>query len=144
MKLLLISLVAALLVGCTDTWKSVSSPDVQGSNALASVTAFVATNGWNMHTNEGCIFWEDLQTKHLITGLPWAAWKGKEFEALTRGGILYVLLDSGWHHDYSGVAYNPNTNRFPDCIRGFKPVGAHWYVWAQPEFQSVSVKGRYE
>jgi hypothetical protein len=39
-----------------------------------------------------------------------------------------------WHHDFTGVAYNPNTNTFCSPIAGFKPVGQHWYVWAQPEF----------
>jgi hypothetical protein len=108
------------------------------------VERFTATNGWNMYTNQGGVLWESLDTNCVIGGLPWKRWSGQQFQALTRNGILFVLLDPGWHHDYSGVAYNPQTNRFPECIRGFKPIGDHWYVWMQPEFQSAKLKQKYE
>jgi hypothetical protein len=68
----------------------------------------------------------------------------RQYQALTRDGILYVLTEEGWHHEYGGVAYNPHTNRFPWTVRCFKPVGAHWYVWWQPEFMSVKGKQKYE
>jgi hypothetical protein len=128
------------------SWDKVSGPDIKGVSALASVSRFVATNGWNLYTNKGsCITWEYLEPRYFITDLPWKASTSQRFQAVTSDGILYVLLDSGFHHDYTGVAYNPNTNRFDTCIRGFKPIGEHWYVWAQPEFwQSADLDARYE
>src|SRR5262245_37100162 len=124
---------ALVLTGCGQTdWKKVSPPDIQGASALASVDRFIATNGWNMYTNSGAVLWEYEERPKYITGLPWTAFSTNQFRAISRDGILYVLFDSGFHHDYSGVAYNPHTNRFPDCVRGFKPIGGHWYVWLQP------------
>ena len=42
-------------------------------------------------------------------------------------------------------AYNPNTNHFPEWIKKFKPIGGHWYVWAQPEsWGSRETDGHYE
>jgi hypothetical protein len=123
-----------------------SAPDVQGSNALASVSSFTATNGWDMYTNKSyCITWEDLEPKFYISGVPWKAWSGKQLQAVTSDGILLVLLGDEFHHDYYGIAYNPKTNRFDQCVRSFKPIGNHWYVWRQPEFwASTPVDGRYE
>lgn len=108
--------------------------------------SFVATNGWDAYAETNyTIFWEDLEPKYYISELPWKQWSGQHFQALTRAGILYVLLGDAFHHDYYGVAYNPNTNRFPEWIRGFKPIGDHWYVWVQPEFwYSDKTDGRYE
>lgn len=146
MKRLALLFAPFVLVGCTEPWLKVSGPDIHDSNALASVSSFIATNGWNMYTNnDHTIYWEELKPKFYISELPWKAWSGKQFQAKTRGGILYVLLGDEFHHDYYGVAYNPNTNRFDECIRGFKPIGGHWYNWAQPEFwYSCPVAGRYE
>jgi hypothetical protein len=138
-------LVAVVLVGCGGpvTWK-MSGPNIHGSNSLASVSAFVATNGWNMYTNEGGIFWEELDTNWVISDLPWRSLTNRQYQALTRDGIFYALTEEGWHHEYGGVAYNPQTNRFPWTVRFFKPVGGHWYVWWQPEFMSVKGVQKYE
>jgi len=132
------------LAGCgPQAWERIPPPDIQHPAALASVEHFTVTNGWNMYTNQGGVQWEELDTNCVIGGLPWTRWRGQKFQALTRNGILFVLLDPGWHHDYSGVAYNPHTNHFPECIRGFKPISEHWYVWMQPEFQSARLKQKY-
>ncbi len=138
--------IAILLVGCTPKWRRTPRPDIKGSNALASVSSFIATNGWDMFTNkEETLDWEDLEPKTYITGLPWKKWSGKQFQAKTSGGILYVLLGDEFHHDYYGIAYNPTTNHFPQYVRRFRPVGDHWYVWAQPEFwYTDTTEGRYE
>jgi hypothetical protein len=147
MKCFAIVLMALLLVGCTKTWEKVSAPDIHGSNALASVFSFIATNGWDTHARQtnDLIFWADEERRLYISGLPWKKWSGQSFPALTSRGILYVLLGDAFHGDYYGVAYNPNTNHFPEWIRGFKPIGGHWYVWAQPEFwYSAKTDGRYE
>ena len=106
---------------------------------MAGVSAFIATNGWNMSTNvEDLWHWEDLQL-HYIHELPWTRYKNQQFPALTHDGILYVLSNPGWHHDYGGVAYNPQTNRFPAFEGfGFKPIGGHWYVWCILELSGGS------
>jgi hypothetical protein len=137
------------LVGCTPTWEKTKAPDITGTNALASVFSFVATNGWDSYSETNTyIFWteeEDGKQPHYISGLPWKRLHDQRFWALTSGGILYVLLGDEFHHDYYGVAYNPTTNHFPEWIRGFKPIGGHWYVWAQPEFWSTATTdGHYE
>jgi hypothetical protein len=113
------------------SWDEVPAPTITNSNAMASVNAFVVTNGWNMETN-GWRVMDFSDHRKPIRGLPWEAIKDREFGALTHGGVLYVLL-KGWHHNLSGVAYNPRTNSFAPGIRGFKPLGDHWYVWTQPE-----------
>jgi hypothetical protein len=125
--------IATLMVGC-NSWDSRPGHFIQGTNATAGVSAFIVTNGWNLSTNaEDLWHWEDLQP-HYIHGLPWSKYKNQKFPALTYGGILYVLSNPGWHGDYAGVAYNPQTNRFPTLDGfGFKPIGGHWYVWCLPE-----------
>lgn len=132
-----------LLAGCSRHWDALSAPDIQGTNAMAVVERFIATNGWNMQSN-GPPF--ETAGKHwqLLDGLPWKSLHGRAFPALTQNGILYVLSHPGWHHDSAGLAYNPQTNRFGPTIRGFKPVGGHWYVWLQPEFQSETFTQQYE
>ena len=114
-------------------WDEVPPPTLTDSSAMAGVNAFSATNGWNMHSNR-LIFSYGLDDPHPIRGLPWEVIKDREFPALTHRGVLYVIL-SGWHHDVSGVAYNPSTNTFAAAITGFKPIGGHWYAWAQLEDQ---------
>ena len=109
--------------------------------ALASVHAFVATNGWNMHTGILGRF-SFVKEMKSINGLPWKEIHDREFKAVTRDGILYVVL-TGWHYNDSGIAYNPKTNRFTKSIAGFKPVGGHWYAWAQPE-DPIQLEKRYE
>jgi hypothetical protein len=100
---------------------------------MVTVDAFIATNGWNMTTGAVGFGWGLIEQKlRPISALPWVQLKDREFRAITSEGILYVVLDS-WHHNSSGVAYNPKTNRFDDLIAGFKPLGGHWYAWGQPE-----------
>jgi hypothetical protein len=142
----LILCVAILFVGCDPKWTRTPGPDIKSSNAMASVSGFIATNGWDMFTNKKeTLDWEDLDPKVYITGLPWKAWSEKKFQAKTSGSILYVLLGDEFHHDYYGVAYNPTTNHFPEYVRWFRPIGDHWYVWSQPEFwYGATTDGRYE
>jgi hypothetical protein len=113
-------------------WDEVPAPTLVGSNALSSVNAYVATNGWNMQTNDcifDCISDDDHQAKSkLIRGLPWVAIHEQEFPAVTHDNILYVFF-RGFHHDGHGVAYNPQTNHFAATIDSFKPIGQHWYAW---------------
>jgi hypothetical protein len=116
-------------------WDAVPAPTMAGTNALAAVQAYVATNGWNMQTG-GLLFTYGREEPRPIRGLPWKAIHKVEFPALTHNGILYVIL-SGFHHDCGGVAYNPKTNSFPMGISGFKHIGQHWYVWTQPEGEIV-------
>ena len=108
---------------------------------MKSVVSFIATNGWNMETNDW--LFEDGTSK-MIDGLPWKRLRGHSFPAVTANGVLYVLTNPGWHHDEAGVAYNPLKNSFKSSIKGFKPVGGHWYVWFQPEFQSEKFTQKYE
>ncbi|SRR5579862_776386 len=133
-----ISAIATLLVGC-NRWDSKPGHYIEGTNAMAEVSAFIATNGWNMSTNvEDLWSWEDLHPNY-IHGCPWTKIKDQEFPAFTYGGILYVLSNPGWHHDYGGVAYNPMTNRFPTFEGfGFKSIGSHWYVWCSIELSGGS------
>jgi hypothetical protein len=111
-------------------WDEVPGPTFSGSNALSAVNSFVATNGWNMQTND-CIFdcYSFKPISKPIRGLPWAVIVEKEFPAVTHDNILYVFF-RGFHHDGHGVAYNPHTNHFAATIDSFKPIGQHWYVWA--------------
>lgn len=121
------------LTGCgKPSWEGMSAPDVTGVDAMAAVESFVAVNGWNMQTN-GVLFAYGFDHPLSIRGLPWRSLRVGEFPALTHEGILYVAL-AGRYHDCHGVAYNPKTNRFAPSIAGFKPIGGHWYVWAQTEF----------
>jgi hypothetical protein len=114
-------------------WDEVPAPTLVGSNALSAIDSFVATNGWNMQTNDcifDCVSDGDNQAKSKpIRGLPWAAIREQEFPAVTHDHILYVFF-RGFHHDGHGVAYNPQTNHFAATIDSFKPIGQHWYAWA--------------
>ena len=113
------------------TWDAIPAPTLTGSNAMASVNTFIATNGWNMHT-ERLVFTFGEEHPKPIRGLPWEEIHSHEFPALTHSNILYVMLRGG-HHSVHGVAYNPSTNAFAPAIRGFKPLKDHWYVWTQPD-----------
>jgi hypothetical protein len=78
-------------------WDEVPAPTLVGSNALSAVYSFVATNGWNMQTND-CIFdctsANDSHAKSKpIRGLPWAVIREQEFPAVTHDNILYVFLE---------------------------------------------------
>jgi hypothetical protein len=125
-------------------WDEVPAPTSTGSNAMAAVQKFITANGWNMETNISLFFDDPDHSDHIktISGLPWKAIKDREFEAVTHQGVLYVLL-KGWHHNLSGIAYNPNTNTFAPYISGFQPIGQHWYVWARPE-DPITLKQKYE
>jgi hypothetical protein len=107
----------------------VPPPTLTNSSAMASVSAFIATNGWSMHTDSlGPFAW--VKNQKPIRGLPWKEIEDREFPATTHNGILYVKF-TGWHYNDHGVAFNPKTNRFPKSILGFKALANHWYVWAQ-------------
>lgn len=123
-------------------WDEVPAPTMTGSNAMAAVNAFVATNGWDMQKDGGvfCVAFPDKSKP--MRGLPWTVIHNREFRAVTYNGILYVFF-TGFHDDSSGVAYNPNTNTFTTGIDGFKPIGQHWYVWIQPE-EYVKLAQEYE
>jgi hypothetical protein len=127
--------VAILMVGC-NRWDSKPGDYVRDTNAMTDVSQFVSTFGWNSSTNvEDLYRWEILQP-HYIHDLPWSTLRNQKIQALTHGGILYVLSNAGWYHDYAGIAYNPQTNRFPAGIGlCFKPIGEHWYVWAMPDLR---------
>jgi hypothetical protein len=112
-------------------WDEVPAPTLKDGGAMAAVNAFVATNGWNMQTGMLGRF-NFVKMMKPIRGLPWKEIYDREFQAVTHNGILYVVL-KGWHYNDSGIAYNPKTNSFAPSIAGFKPLGDHWYAWAQPE-----------
>jgi hypothetical protein len=112
-------------------WDEVPAPTLVGSNAMSAINSFVATNGWNMQTNNWIFdsMDEEPDKSKPIRGLPWVVIHEREFPAVTHNGILYVFF-GGFHHDGHGVAYNPQTNHFSTSMDGFKPIGQHWYVWA--------------
>ena len=124
-------------------WDEVPAPTLVDSNAISAVNAFVATNGWNMQTNNfifDCISDDDHAAKSKpICGLPWAAINKREFPAVTHNGSLFVFF-GGFHHDGSGVAYNPQTNNFAATIDSFKPIGQHWYAWAFDHESPIPVR----
>ena len=131
--------IATLMVGCgIHRWDSTPSLNIRGTNATAGVSGFIAAYGWNSYTNDEDLYrWEDLQS-HYIQDLPWTRYKNQQFPAPTHDGILYVLSKPGWHHDYGGVANNPQTNHFPMFVDGFKPIGDHWHVWCIVELSGGS------
>jgi len=109
-------------------WDEVPAPTMTGTNAMAAVYGFIATNGWDMQ-KDGYIFSITADKSKPISGLPWTVIHDREFPAVTHDGILYVFF-TGWHWIDSGVAFNPGTNTFAENMLGFKPIGQHWYVWA--------------
>jgi len=113
-------------------WDEVPAPNLKGVEAMKGVNSFVATNGWNMWTNEVLLFALPHSGERPLTGLPWKEIRDRPFPALTLGGILFVPW-SGFGTECSGVAWNPNTNKFPSTINKFKPIGDHWYVWTQTQ-----------
>jgi hypothetical protein len=121
-------LLTILLAGCIPRWDDMPPPDIEGKDIMKGVSEFIATNGWAMSTNTGELYFNDHEAK-LIHNLPWRKFKNKQFPAWTQSGILYVISNPGWHDDYGGVAYNPNTNKFSTDIECFKQIGSHWYVW---------------
>jgi hypothetical protein len=124
---------AVLMVGC-NRWDTKPGDYVQDTKAMADVSRFISTYGWNLSTNmEDLHRWNDLPPRY-IHDLPWSTLRNKQIQALTYGGILYVLSDAEPFNYWGGIAYNPQTNRFP-AKEGicFKPIGKHWYVWAISE-----------
>ena len=110
---------------------------------MAAVQAFITRYGWNMETNSALSLNGFVEERtEQIRGLPWEAIRDREFPAVTHRGVLYVKLGGG-HHSVHGVAYNPNTNAFAPTIAGFKPIGQHWYVWAQLE-DPIPLERQYE
>jgi hypothetical protein len=115
-------------------WDETPAPTVRDKNAMAAVEAFIATNGWSMHTGSFVPgYGLGLERAGTIRGLPWEVIRDRDFKAVTHEGILFVILAPAGHDSCRGVAYNPRTNSFPPTINGFKPLGQHWYAWIQHE-----------
>jgi len=123
-------------------WDEIPPPTLTNAAAMATVNAFIATNGWNMCTG-GLGHFAFVSEKKSLRGLPWREIRDRDFDAVTHKEILYVRL-KGWHYNDSGVAFNPKTNRFDGSIAGFKHLTNHWYVWAMPEDPDVSLAKIYE
>ena len=112
------------------SWDEIPAPTMTASTAMDAVNSFVEANGWNMQ-EDGNLFSHYGRTEDQskpIQGLPWQAINDRSFKAVTHAGVLYVYFD-GFHYNFSGVAYNPHTNRFARALAAFKPIGKKWYVW---------------
>jgi hypothetical protein len=127
---------AILIVGCT-RWDTKPGDYVRDMTAMTEVTRFISSYGWNSSTNEEDLGrWQNIPPHfpfqpHYIHDLPWNGLRNQKIQALTNDGILYVLSNpDDWRDSCGGIAYNPQTNRFP-AKEGicFKPIGEHWYVW---------------
>jgi len=121
--------VAAAITGCGQPgWERMQNPDLKGKAAMAAIDSFAATNGWNM--SQSPIQFAVYGRPHpgYLRGLPWSTLKDSSYPALTSKGIFYAALKLS-NHNVTGLAYNPNTNRFPKGVTGFKPLADHWYVW---------------
>lgn len=116
-------------------WDDIPPPTIRGTNATETIDAFIAENGWNMLTNYYPTLSPNVRDQGKpIRGLPWEVIQDRTFTAATYQGILYIPL-RGAYRDSSGLAYNPNTNRFRQSKRtALKHIGDHWYVWVQTEF----------
>ena len=111
-------------------WDEVPAPTLTNESSMASVNAFIATNGWTMHGGNLVPFsW--VKNRKPIRGLPWKENHDREFPATTHNGILYIRF-TGWHYNDNGVAFNPKTNTFAPAL-AFKPLRDHWYVWMQSD-----------
>jgi hypothetical protein len=137
--------VTMLMVGCS-RWDSKPGDYVRDANAMTDVTRFISTYGWNSCTNEEDLGrWENIPPHfpfqpHYIHDLPWSGLRNQKIQALTHDGILYVLSNpDDWRDSCGGIAYNPQTNRFP-AKEGicFKPIGEHWYVWDISEVSAMT------
>jgi hypothetical protein len=131
-KLILIAGTTALTACAPPAWERMDPPDVKGKSAKAAVDSFVAAHGWNMNQSPFALFRPGGGQQGRLRGLPWSKLADGAYPALTSSGILYVALrcsGNGVTGEVTGVAYNPNTNRFPQIVAGFKPLADHWYVW---------------
>src|SRR6516164_860439 len=117
------------LTGCTPAgWERMDAPDIKGQPGISAVEGFVAANGWNMSKSPMILAMPVARPARRLRGLPWTRLTESTYPALTSKGILYVaLVVQG--RSASGVAYNPNTNQFPNEVAGFKPLADHWYAW---------------
>lgn len=120
---------AIALTGCAPApgWERMGNPDLKGKAGMAGVDGFVAANGWDMNRSPMSLVYP-VGRQGRLRGLPWSRLATSTYPALTSRGILYVTLNY-FGNDMVGVAYNPNTNRFPKEVAGFKPLADHWYVW---------------
>jgi hypothetical protein len=116
-------------------------PRSSKSNEWGQVSAFVARHGWSM--SQGEVFFLAGVRTEPITDLPWPEINALTFPAVTRDGILYVVL-RGFGSECGGVAWNPKTNRFDAMIGWFHPLGRGWYSWSQGHSPSSSDDRRYE
>ena len=119
------------MTGCAPPpdWERMENADIKGKTGMAAVDNFVDANGWNMNKSPFALLRPGGGRQGRLRGLPWRRLTDSTYSALTSRGILYVgLRYSG--NGVTGVAYNPNTNRFPREVAGFKPLADHWYVWA--------------
>ena len=123
-------------------WDEIPPPTIRGSNATVTVDRFITENGWHMLTNDWLFLITINQRGKPIRGLPWEVIRDRTFKAATHHGILYVPLRGYMPMGSSGLAYNPQTNRF-HAARDFKPIGDHWYVWSQTDGPS-SERSYYE
>jgi hypothetical protein len=116
-------------------WDEIPPPTIRGSNATVEVDRFIAENGWHMLTNDWLFLITIDERGKPIHGLPWEVIRGRTFKAATHDGILYFPLRRYMPMGSSGLAYNPQTNRF-NLAADFKPIGDHWYVWSQTDTPS--------
>ena len=116
-------------------WHEIPSPTIRGSNATVEVEKFIAENGWHMLTNDWLFLITLDRRGKPIQGLPWEVIRDRTFKAATHEGILYVPLRGYMPMGSSGLAYNPQTNRF-HLVIDFKHIGDHWYVWSQTDTPS--------
>jgi hypothetical protein len=143
---------AVAMTGCAPPpdWERMENPDIKGKTGMAAVDNFVDANGWNMNKSPFALFSPGGGRQGRLRGLPWSRLTNSTCPALTSKGILYVALRSsgnGVTGDVTGVAYNPNTNRFPKEVAGFKPLADHWYVWtllAEDPATRAKLTRRYE
>lgn len=117
-------------------WNEIPPPTIRGSNATTAVDKFIAENGWHMVTNDWLFLITISERGKPIQGLPWDVIRGRVFYAATHDGILYVPLRVYMPMGSSGLAYDPQTNRFR-LVTEFKPIGDHWYVWSQTDNPST-------
>ena len=116
-------------------WDEIPPPTIRGSNATVEIDKFIAQNGWRMLTNDWLFLITIDKRGKPMQRLPWEVIRDRTFGAATHDGILYIPLRGYMPMGSSGLAYNPQTNRF-HLVSDFKPIGDHWYVWSQTDSPS--------